>query len=65
MGFFFSVVGVESLPNHLLTHTNAQHATTAAGFFEKPTKAIGFGNSIQHLREPERTILQVIKLYEC
>jgi len=27
MGFLISVVGVESLPNHLFTHTNAQHTT--------------------------------------
>jgi len=32
MGFLISVVGVESLPNYLFTHTNAQHTTTAAYF---------------------------------
>jgi hypothetical protein len=50
MGFLISVVGVESLPNHLLTHTNAQHTTTAAFFFKRPAKAKGFGNSVQHLQ---------------
>jgi len=35
MGFLISVVGVESLPNHLLPHTNAQHTTTVACFFKK------------------------------
>jgi len=45
MGFLIPVVGVESLPNHLLTHTNAQHTATAACFFENPAKAKEFGNS--------------------
>ena len=39
MGFLISVVGVESLPNHLFTHTNAQHTTTEASFFKRPAKA--------------------------